>query len=129
MKWIPRILFKRADGGDNSGVTGHMLIEWKGVFSVGLLHFRTGSREAFHTHAFNALTWWLKGAVTEIHTSGEEKEFYPSIKPKYTSRACFHKVVAKSDTWALTFRGPWKDAWKELRPTGEVTLTHGRKLI
>lgn len=126
---LPRVLFKRADGGEKSGVTAYMLIEWKSVFSIGLLHFNTGSREAFHTHAFNAVTWWLKGSVTEEHTSGLVKKFTPSFKPKFTSKECFHKIIADTDTYALTFRGPWKDTWKELRPDGEVVLTHGRKEV
>ena len=129
-KWFLRPFFRKFDGGKKSGVTGYMLIEWKPVFSIGLLHFNKGSREAFHNHAFNALTWWLKGKVTEVHRSGEKKEFSPSLKPKYTNRDCYHKVVAHRSTWALTFRGPWKDTWKEHRPVeGEVTLTHGRKLV
>lgn len=127
MHW-PKLFFKRADGGKNSGVTGYMLIEWKSLFSIGLLHFKEGSREAFHTHAFNAITWWLKGSVTEAHTDGRELEFNPSLKPKFTSRDCYHKIIAKKNTWALTFRGPWKNEWKELRPDGEVILTHGRQI-
>lgn len=129
MKWIPKVLFKRADGGEKSGVTGYMLIEWKPLFSIGLLHFNKGSREAYHSHAFNAITFWLRGSVTEAHTDGRELEFSPSFKPKFTSRACFHKIIAKRDTWALTFRGPWRNIWKELRPEGEVVLTHGRKIV
>lgn len=129
-KWFPRLFYKKYDGGKDSGVVGYMLIEWKPVFSIGLLHFKKGSREAFHRHAFNALTWWLKGSVTEVHhPSGKRKEFKRGLKPKYTNRECYHKVVSHSDTWALTFRGPWQDTWKEFRPSGEVTLTHGRKIV
>jgi len=130
-KWFPRIFFKKYDGGKESGVTGYMLLEWKTVFSIGLLHFNEGSREAFHSHAFNAVTWWLKGSVTEVHhLSGETKDFSASFKPKYTNRDCFHKVVAHTSTWALTIRGPWKDEWYEHRPVeGHVVLTHGRKKI
>ena len=47
-KWIPKLFFKRADGGADSGVTAYMLIEWKALFSIGLLHFKRGEiREAF----------------------------------------------------------------------------------
>lgn len=129
MKWLPQFFTRKADGGKKSGVTGYMLIEWKGVFSIGLLHFKPGSREDFHSHAFNAVTWWLRGNVIEIHADGRKLWFSPSFKPKYTSRKCFHKIYANVDTWALTFRGPWQDTWKELRSGNEVTLTHGRKLV
>lgn len=134
MRWKPKMFFKRADGGENSGVTAYMLIEWKPVFSIGLLYFNIGSREAYHTHAFNAITWWLKGDVWEVSiVDGEEiyvlKKFTPSLKPKFTSRDCYHKIIANTPTLALTFRGPWKDKWKELRPDGEVILTHGRTIV
>ena len=130
-KWIPRLFYKKADGGKESGVTGYMLIEWKPVFSIGLLHFRKGSREASHSHAFNGITWWLRGHVSEIiHPSKMVQDFWPSLKPKITKRGCFHKVYAHKDTWALTFRGPWEDTWQEYRPqSGYVTLTHGRREV
>lgn len=126
-----RLFSKAPDGGKDSGVTAYFLIEIKGLFSVALLRFEKGSRDAYHSHAFNALTWWLKGSVDEDVRHDEEKGYFnsfkPSIKPKYTPRNLVHKIVAKETTWALTFRGPWKDTWKEVRPEGEITLTHGRK--
>ncbi len=64
-KWFPRLLYNKPDGGKDSGVTAYFLIEWKILFSIGILHFQEGSREAFHNHAFNAITFWLSGDVTE----------------------------------------------------------------
>jgi hypothetical protein len=128
-KWFPRLFSVKTDGGKNSGVTAYFLIEWKVLFSIGILHFKEGTREAYHNHAFNALTWWFKGKVTEIKLEGEEKDFKPSLKPKYTSRANFHKVKAHKDTFALTLRGPWNNTWKEYKEDKYVTLTHGRKIL
>lgn len=51
------------------------------------------------------------------------------IKPKYTPRSNFHKVIAHENTYALTFRGPWLDTWNEFKNDKIVTLTHGRKEI
>jgi hypothetical protein len=126
-KWFPRFFYKKFDGGIDSGVTGYFLIEWKKVFSIGLLHFKEGSREASHSHAFNALTWFLSGSLTEQQLGGTEKEFSPSFRPKFTPRSCFHKVIAHKPVWALTFRGPWKDVWQECRDGQTINLTHGRK--
>jgi hypothetical protein len=125
---LPKIFYKKFDGGKESGVTGYFLIEWKPVFSIGLLHFKEGSREAYHNHAFSAITWFLKGRVTEEKLDGTKKDFSASIIPKYTPYTCFHKVIAHVDTWALTFRGPWFNTWHEYRPKENrfVTLTHGR---
>ena len=136
-KWFPRLFYVKPDGGKDSGVTAYFLIEWKVLFSIGILHFKEGTREAYHNHAFNALTWWLNGSVLERHYSDSEttlyslptKKFKPSLKPKITKRDCFHKVIANKDTWALTFRGPWRDTWNEFKQNKLITLTHGRKII
>ncbi len=130
-KWMPRFFYKKFDGGKESGVTGYFLLEHKKSFSVGLLHFKNGSREAYHSHAFNALSWFISGRVTEEHLDGTTKEFAPSIIPKITPRSCFHRVVSHGNTWCLTLRGPWQDTWKEYRPkTSEfVELTHGRNIV
>lgn len=128
------------DGGPESPVTGYFLIEWKPVFSIVLLHFGKGQREAFHSHAFNALTFWLRGqaiesvmnrtpsgriwnTVTRIFTAG---------RLKYTPRWLMHRFEPESEgAWAVSFRGPWAKTWEEYRPhEGRfVTLTHGRKVV
>ena len=121
-----KILCSAPDGGDNSGVKAYFLFESKRFGSVALLRFDKGTREAFHSHAFNALTWWLRGSVTERHVDGSVCGWKPSVKPKLTKRSCFHRVEAHETTWALTLRGPWCDTWLELRRGETVTLTHGR---
>jgi len=105
---------KASDGGKDSGVTAYFLFEIKWLASVALLHFRDGSREAYHSHAFNAVTLWLRGSVIESRIFGYfNRGFYASTQPygpgefKYTSRSNMHKVISKGDSWALTFRGPW----------------------
>jgi hypothetical protein len=128
-KYFPRLFYKKPDGGKDSGVTAYFLIEWKILFSIGILHFKKGTREAYHNHAFNAITWWIKGMVTEMKLNGTNKKYRPSFIPKYTSRENFHKVRAYRDTYAITFRGRWKDVWNESRNGEIVKLTHGRKEI
>lgn len=124
-----KILFKASDGGKDSGVTGYWLIEWKSMFSIVLLRFSKGSREAFHSHAFNALTWWLKGrAVEHFEDNSPPKTWTPSIKPKYTPRRCFHKIFAEDVTWALSIRGPWEKTWFEKRNNTYMTLSQGRRV-
>jgi hypothetical protein len=128
-------LFKTMkDGGPLSRVWGYFLIEWKRVFSIALLRFEDGSREAFHTHAFNAVSWVLKGRLMEVtrHCVGLQYTFYkPSWRPIFTPRERMHKVKSIGTTWVLTFRGPWVDQWKEWLPEEqqELTLTHGRREV
>lgn len=126
-----KILTCRTDGGPNSTVTGFWLIEIKGLFSIVFLKFNKGSREAYHSHAFNAFTWFLKGKVDEDILGGPILRWLPSFKAKFTPRSNFHKVFALEDTYALSFRGPWTKTWQEYIPkTKEFhTLTHGRTII
>lgn len=125
-------LFRKAkDGGKDSTVTGYWLIEWKEVFSLVILKFEKGSRDAFHTHAFNAISWYIKGDVEERFIDGTSKNWKGLCLPKYTSRKCFHKVFAKKTSWVLSIRGPWVDKWKEYIPHSKkyLTLTNGRKVV
>lgn len=129
-KYLPRLFYKKFDGGKTSGVTGSFLIEWKPLFSIGLLHFKKGSRENYHSHAFNALSWFVKGRVTEEKLDGSKKDFSASIIPKFTPRTNCHRVISHGDTWCFTLRGPWNDTWSEFTPDGkEIVLTHGRKIV
>jgi hypothetical protein len=128
--WIPKLFFKRSDGGKDSGVTGYFLIEWKKVFSIVLLRFSEGSRDSYHSHAFTGLTWWLSGEVEEETYQGETLTFKPSFKRKLTKRDKVHKVRGIKTTWAISFRGPWKNTWFEIDKNGnKIMLTHGRKII
>lgn len=125
-----KVLRSAPDGGQGSGVTAFYLFESKRFGSVALLRFNTGSREAFHSHAFNAWTWWLRGLVREEFAEGSRPKLWaPSLRPKFTPRNCFHKIIALRTAWALTLRGPWHDRWQEKRGNKYITLTHGRKEI
>jgi hypothetical protein len=123
-----KLLEKASDGGKDSGVTGYFLVEIKSLFSIVLLKFNKGTRDAYHNHAFNAVTLWLKGEVIEHHKSGFE-EYFTGGMFKYTSRKTFHKVEALDTTWALSIRGPWLDKWNEFKDGKLITLTHGRQII
>ena len=123
-----KFLSKAPDGGVGSGVMGYFLVEIKPLFSIVLLHFDKGTRENHHSHAFNAITIWLKGKVNEYNLFGDVKHFKAG-NVKYTPRSTFHMVDALESTWALSFRGPWVDNWEEYRKGKFITLTHGRKIV
>ena len=118
------------DGGAKSTVSGFWLVEIKSLFSIVILRFDKGSREMYHSHAFNAITWFLKGRVTEHHLMSEDLEWGASWKPKYTPRSCFHKVYAHEVTYALCIRGPWSKTWSDYDPKSKQLLEYswGRKI-
>lgn len=124
-----RFLSKSHDGGKDSGVTGYFLIEIKTLFSIVILRFSKGTRDAFHNHAFDAFTLWLKGKVIEHVLDSKDTVVWKAGEFKYTPRNQFHKIEAMETSWALSFRGPWSKTWKEYKNDKFVTMTHGRKVV
>ena len=126
-----RLLYKGKDGGNKSTVTGNWLFEFKSLFSISLLKFDLGSREEYHTHAFNAISWYILGHTEEHILNGNIIERKGLCLPKLTKRGCFHKIKALKPTWVLTIRGRWLDNWLEFNPrTQQYTqFTHGRTII
>jgi hypothetical protein len=127
-----KILAKVKDGGPESKVTAYFLIEWKGLFSIALLRFDLGSREAFHTHAFNCVSWVLSGFLSEHLMNGSHRWYRRSLLPVVTRRDTFHQVYGWARrSWVLTFRGPWSNTWTEYLPREgrSATLTHGRQEV
>lgn len=124
-----KIAYKGKDGGADSNVWGFWLIEIKSLFSVAILRFEHGTREAYHSHAFNCVSWVISGKLEEQHINGEVQFHTPSFLPIVTRRKTFHKVFSHGRTWVFTLRGPWVDKWKENIAGKEVILTHGRKVV
>lgn len=127
-----KLFSKMRDGGPKSPVIGYFLVEIKSLFSIVLLHFG-GTREDFHSHAFNAITFWLRGRVQEIAKTeqGNTGVEWEAGERKFTPRNLMHKIIPITDAWALSFRGPWAKTWQEYRPAENrfVTLAHGRKEV
>jgi hypothetical protein len=122
------------DGGPESTVSGLFIIEIKNWFSIVLLRFAHGSREAYHSHAFNAKSWLLKGFLMEFHYAKENEldivnTHYPRLKPIVTLRDTFHKVYSIGTSWVISFRGPWSKTWRENVDGEYRTLTHGRQEV
>ena len=122
------------DGGPDSSVTGYWLIEWKGLFSICLLQFVGSSRDAFHTHAFHAISWVLSGRLEEtLLSTGEMIAYEPSLLPIITPRKRAHKVDSVGTSWVLSFRGPWCRNWEEVieldNKVIKRTLTNNRKVV
>ena len=124
-----KLFYIGKDGGKESNVWGYWLIEIKSLFSIAVLRFEHGTREAYHSHAFNCISWVLKGKLEERLIEGGINIYKPSLRPIITKRETFHKVFSHGRTWVLTFRGPWSKYWKENIDGKDVVLGHGRKII
>lgn len=131
-----KFLSKGKDGGPDSTVTGYWLIEIKRLFSIALLRFDAGSREQYHTHAFNSTSWLLSGHLREEMlgydgTTEFVTEYRPSVLPIKTFRRTFHRVFSIGTSWVLTFRGPWSRTWFEYDPNDGLfsRLADGRNVI
>lgn len=126
-----KLWHKAKDGGPESTVTGYWLVELKSLFSVALLRLDNGSRSSYHSHAFNSLSWVLKGRLREQPLWSEDLIHSPSVLPIVTRRDTYHRVFSEGTTWVLTFRGRWAKTWEEYDPfTGEiVTLGNGRRIV
>lgn len=119
------------DGGQESNVTGYWLVEIKSLFSIAFLKFENGTRDAYHSHAFNCVSWLLSGKLEENFEDEKRKPitYVSSLKPIVTKRDTFHKVRSVGRSWVLTFRGPWQKEWKERQGNKVTTLTNGRKIV
>lgn len=119
------------DGGSNSVVWGFWLIEIKSFISIVMLCFENGSREAYHNHAFNSISWVLKGQLKEVMMDGDVKYHKAPVVPIIVTREDFHQVHSVGRTWVFSLRGKWKPTGQEYLPsTNEVvTLTNGRKIL
>lgn len=126
-----RFLHIGKDGGPQSTVTGYWLAEVKKLFSVALLKFENGSRESFHSHAFNSISWVLKGSLREELLDGGNIDYTADAWPIVTRRKTFHRVFSSGTTWVLTIRGPWSKTWREYDPKTEKfsRLTDGRVVV
>lgn len=129
---MPKLFFKRKDGGAESTSTGYWLIEWKSVFSIVVLKFEGLSREAYHSHAFEAVSWLLRGKLRENFRDCTQRLIQPSLLPFRTHKVPMHKVDSLAPvSWAVSFRGPWDSTWKDMAESDGVvkTLTNGRKEV
>lgn len=126
-----KLLWNDKDGGKESKgwIWG---IEIKSLFSILIVRFAQGTRPVYHSHAFSAISWLLRGELRETLLGGSERWYRPSFRPILTPIDIVHQVRGiPENSWAITFRGPWARYWQEFDPARQkwITLTHGRKEV
>lgn len=117
------------DGGPDSVVDAFYIIEAKSLFTVAVLRFGHGSRDAYHSHAFDCWNWLIKGSITEIFepTNPEpSRKIFRGLAPWKVYIETMHKVWSDGTSWVFTIRGPWVKTWEEIKGDERYTLGHGR---
>lgn len=120
---------KRKDGGPLSKVTG-WFVEAKRVATLAVLRFGPGSREAYHSHAFDCVSLVVgPGQLRETFVDGSERVHKPGTI-LVTRKSDLHKVYSEGTTWVLTLRGRWGAHWYEVGEDNRlVKMGHGRKEV
>lgn len=126
-----KFLWNDKDGGPESKgwIWG---LEIKSLFSILVVRFLQGTRPVYHTHAFSAISWLFAGGLKEETLGYGSKKYFSSFIPIWTPWHRYHQVAGiPAQSWAITFRGPWRKTWTEYNPATQtaITLAHGRKIV
>lgn len=109
---------KRIDLGEQS-VTELTLLEYKKWFSIKLFNFHKseGVQDRFHTHAFNAYSFLLKGDYTEevLEDNKIVKCLRSRSKALFIPKDSYHRITRSKGCVTLLVTGPWGETFKELR--------------
>lgn len=111
---------KRIDLGEQS-VTELTILEYKKWFSIKLFNFHKseGVQDRFHTHAFNAYSFLLKGDYIEevLEDNKIVKCLRSRSKVLFIPKDSYHRITRSKGCVTLLVTGPWGETFKELRNT------------
>ena len=107
------------------------IIEIKYVGGIIVNIFNTENQDRFHSHAFHALSWMIKGHYYEDVIVDNETVTKLIEKSRFIPRNYIHKITKSSpNAMSVTFEGPWESTWNEYFDNGRVkTYTWGRRVI
>lgn len=115
---------------------GHLdkytLFENKSLFSVYFHVFNTVEQDRFHTHAFDAVSFVLRGSYEEEQKlpSGIVIKKKVGVGVRYIPKDYNHRLLrSEPDTMSLLFAGPWVRYWTEENRSFTRTLTWGRREV
>lgn len=136
MKYLLPTVFKkkRVELGDGH-IIAYTIFEHKYLFSIIVYHWKTIKQNRFHSHAFPALAFLLKGSYEEeVFTTGGiiKKTVNQWLKPRVLPRNYTHRILkASPKTWTIVFTGPWIKHWYEyFEDTSTwIKYTWGRKVV
>jgi len=133
--WFPTLFKKKRVELGEGHVVAFTLFEWKYLFSIIIYQWKTIKQNRFHSHAFPAWAFLLRGQYEEeVYTDkGIEKRVVNQwMKPRWLPRNYTHRILqAAPKTWTIIFVGPWHDFWYEWFEEENVWVkyTWGRKVV
>ena len=129
------ILFKKSEVALGEGsVTQYIIFENKHFLSLIFYKWNTINQVRFHTHAFGAIAFLLKGWYWEkVRFQGIEMTNFVNVPflPRMLPRNYCHAIGnAKPGTITMVVAGPWQKNWLEYFPDTDtwVEYTWGRKV-
>lgn len=130
------IFFKKSDVALGEGsVTQYIIFENKHFLSLIFYRWNTVNQTRFHTHAFSAVAFLLKGWYWEkikIDEHTVDNFVNVPLVPRYLPKQYCHAIgYSKPGTITMVITGPWDKTWQEYFPDSDewVTYTWGRKKI
>lgn len=120
------------------------IIEIKYLFGIIVNIFNTVDQDRFHSHAFHAWSWMIRGYYHEhvLKKQDDPRYFHPhfpgvSVDFKKIERSRFipknyiHKITRSSpNAISITFEGPWGPTWDEFFDNGRIKhYSWGRKVL
>lgn len=107
------------------------IFEIKYVCGIIVNIFNTTNQDRFHSHAFNAFSWMLRGHYFEEVIEDGAVVTKKIEKSRFIPRNYIHKITQSTpNAMSITFEGPWESTWNEYFDTGRVkAYSWGRKVL
>lgn len=136
MKIFNTILFQKKQVALGKGnVDQYIVFENKHLFSIIFYRWNTIDQIRFHTHAFAAVAFLLKGWYWEkVIFNGITMTNFVNVPiwPRFIPKNYCHAIEnAKPNTLTLVLTGPWQKHWYEYFPDTQkwVKYVWGRKKV
>lgn len=123
-------VFKKKEVALGKGsVTQYTVFEHKRFGSLIFYKWHTIDQIRFHTHAFKAVAFLLKGWYWEkVLFNGIEMTNFVNVPwiPRFLPRNYCHAIQnAKPGTMTMVITGPWQDNWFEYFPDTKKWVKYG----
>jgi hypothetical protein len=133
--YLPSVFKKKRVELGEGYIIAYVLFEWKPLFSIIVYNWKTILQNRFHSHAFAAIAFLLRGSYREsVFRAGvvTERTVSQWLTPRYLPRNYTHRILkAEPSTYTIVFTGPWLKHWYEWFEDTNTWVKYGwgRKVI